>query len=313
MQKNIAFVFPGQGSQSVGMLKDISLEFPIVGSIFDRASNYLKYDLWSLVQNGPEEQLNSTEYTQIAMLVADVAIFLLINSIKKLNITAMAGHSLGEYAALVCAEALSLEDALCLVSMRAKLMQEALPIGLGAMAAIIGLEDELVNEICKQATDEDFLVQAANFNAPGQIVISGHTDAVDKAMLFAEEKGARMVKKIPVSVPCHCQILFEAAKKFYEVLETVQFSMPALPVFSNVTAKPYNSADSIYQQLAVQLYSPVQWVELINNIRLQGVDTIVECGPGKVLSGLVKRIDKSFDLLHTADLSGINSVLTLGI
>ncbi|MBN9228640.1 MULTISPECIES: ACP S-malonyltransferase [Legionella] len=296
-----AFVFPGQGSQSVGMLADFELQYPVVVKAFAEASEAVGYDLWKLVQQGPEDKLNQTEHTQVAMLTADVAVYRVLMQHGVVQPMIMAGHSLGEYAALVCADALSLFDAACLVARRGQVMQNAVPLGLGAMAAIVGLTDEQVKALCEQASQENEVVTPANYNAIGQVVVAGHTPAVTRIIGLAEDAGARLAKVIPVSVPCHCPLLSEAAESFAEYLAKIEFNTTKTDVVSNVDLSIYNSAQHIRKQLKEQLYSPVRWVETIQLFKNSGVELVLECGPGKVLNGLVKRIDRSLNTLSVYD------------
>jgi [acyl-carrier-protein] S-malonyltransferase len=305
-----AFVFPGQGSQSVGMLSELGASYPIVTELFGNVSEQIGYDLWTLVQQGPEATLNQTEHTQVAMLTADVAVFRLLQQQGMETPAIMAGHSLGEYAALVCSEAISLEDAALLVAKRGQFMQSTVPLGEGAMAAIVGLTDEEVRVLCKEASTTTHQVTPANYNAIGQVVIAGHTVAVEKAIKLADESGARMARNIPVSVPCHCPLLMKAAEKFSESLKQAALKVPTLPVISNVDLSVYQSVEQIRSLLTEQLYSPVRWVETIQIMKNKGVERIVECGPGKVLSGLIKRIDKSITAMSVNDDASLNAVLT---
>lgn len=294
---NQAIVFPGQGSQSVGMLHDLASKYPMITEKFREVSDVLNFDYWNLTQQGPVETLNQTEYTQVVMLVADVAIYSVMQSLgQTTKPQIMAGHSLGEYAALVCSGALNLTDAAELVRARGRLMQETIPLGSGAMAAIVGLSDEQVEDICQQASTASELVTPANFNTIGQVVIAGNTPAVERAITNAENMQARMATIIPVSVPCHCPLLHTAAEKFAEVLASANISIPEVPVVSNVDLSIYKSVEQIKELLAKQLYSPVQWVKTIQLMQKEGVQQILECGPGKVLSGLAKRIDRSLQV-----------------
>lgn len=303
-----AFVFPGQGSQSIGMLADFELQYSIIVKTFAEASEAIGYDIWKLIQHGPEEKLNQTEHTQVAMLTADVAVYRLLMQQGIAQPKIMAGHSLGEYAALVCAEALSLFDAACLVARRGLVMQNAVPLGLGAMAAIVGLTDEQVKTLCNQASRTNEVVTPANYNAIGQVVVAGHTPAVARVLELAEEAGARLAKTIPVSVPCHCPLLFEAAEIFAEYLAKIQFKNPKIDVVSNVDLSIYHSAEHIREKLKEQLCSPVQWVETIQLFKKNGVELILECGPGKVLSGLIKRIERSLNTISVYDTISLEQV-----
>ncbi len=297
-----AVVFPGQGSQSVGMLTDLAVSYPAIEETFSQVSEHVHYDVWRMAQHGPEEALNQTEHTQVVMLAADVALYRVLQQHQATIPDMMAGHSLGEYAALVCADALSLEDAAQLVQTRGRLMQETIPFGTGAMAAIVGLTDDQVQEICMQSTHGTEQVSPANYNAIGQVVIAGHHAAVMRAIGLAESAQARLAKLIPVSVPCHCALLKPAADKFAAALMHATLNIPHGVVISNVDLSVYRSVDQIRSLLQQQLYSPVRWVETVQMMQKHGVDTIVECGPGKVLSGLIKRIDKSIQVTPIQDI-----------
>jgi [acyl-carrier-protein] S-malonyltransferase len=303
---NIAIVFPGQGSQSVGMLSDLYAEFSAIKEAFTEVSDALGYDLWNLVQQGPETLLNQTQYTQVAMLTSDVAIYNLLKEQNFPKPNFMAGHSLGEYAALVAAGSITLVEGAKLVATRAKRMQESVPLGEGAMAAIVGLTDKEVETVCLEASVGLEQVTPANYNAIGQVVIAGHTKAVERALVLAESKEARLAKIIPVSVPCHCPLLKTASEEFYQDLVAVPFKKPEVNVISNVDLSIYQDAEHIQQRLAQQLYSPVRWVETIQDFKQRGVEVVLECGPGKVLSGLIKRTEKS---LTTHSIYDINSLL----
>lgn len=307
---NLAYVFPGQGSQHLGMLAELAEQHSSIKESFALVSERIGYDLWHLVQEGPESKLNQTEHTQVAMLTADVAIYQLLQESGYGASKMMAGHSLGEYAALVCANALSLEDAASLVAKRGQLMQRTVPLGQGAMAAIVGLGDEQIELICRQASSDEFLVSPANYNAIGQIVIAGNTSAVEKAVQLADEAGARLAKIIPVSVPCHCPLLKEAAEIFEEHLELANFKTPTTPVISNVDLTVYESPAQIRNLLKNQLFSPVQWVKTIQLMKKNGVNYLIECGPGKVLSGLTKRIERELTTISVNDRSSLEQALT---
>ena len=306
---NTAFVFPGQGSQSVGMLSDFMPQYSIIMDLFSEASDAVGYNIWNLIQKGPEEQLNQTEYTQVAMLTSDVAVYQLLMQEGVHKPQLMAGHSLGEYAALVCSGALTLSEAAPLVARRGQLMQSAVPLGLGAMAAVVGLTDEQVALVCDEASQSLELVTPANYNAIGQVVIAGHTPAVERAVCLAEKAGARLAKIIPVSVPCHCPLLSNAAERFAEDLAAVHFKSPAIDVISNVDLSIYYSAEHIRNQLKKQLYSPVRWVETIQLFKNRGIGFIVECGPGKVLSGLTKRIERSLGTISVYDTISLDQLV----
>jgi len=288
-----ACVFPGQGSQSVGMMSEFVDQYSEVKDLFSRASDALGYDLARIMAEGPVEELNKTECTQPAMLTAGVAAWKVLRMNTEQKPVLLAGHSLGEYTALVCSGALKFEDAVKLVAERGRLMQNAVPEGVGAMAAILGLDDDQVRSVCEQASSADLVAQAVNFNSPGQVVIAGHNDAVEKAMELAKEAKAKRALKLPVSVPSHSSLMIEAAQQLGEVLAGIEIGTPDIPVLQNVDAKAHSSADEIKQCLQQQLHNPVLWVDTVQNLIADGIDTIVECGPGKVLAGLNKRIDKS--------------------
>ena len=287
----LAFVFPGQGSQSVGMLADLHKEFSVVKDTFDAASNTLGYDLWDIVQQGPDDKLNQTDVTQPAMLSAGVAAWRVWQEKQGKQPVVMAGHSLGEYTALVCAGSLAFEDAVTLVADRGRFMQEAVPVGEGAMAAILGLEDDVVEQACNQAVEGD-VVQAVNFNSPGQVVIAGNARAVERAVENAKQAGAKRAVMLPGSVPSHCQLMEPAAHYLAERLQKVEIKVPTLDVINNVDVQIEADPDAIKDALVRQLCNPVQWVKTIQKMSAEGVNTVVECGPGKVLAGLNKRIDK---------------------
>lgn len=303
-----AFVFPGQGSQSVGMLADLSEQFPQVKSTFSEASEVLGYDLWDLVQNGPEDDLNQTDRTQPAMLTAGIAVWRCWQQQSQLTPAFLAGHSLGEYSALVAAEAISFADAVKLVQMRGQFMQEAVPAGEGAMAAILGLEDADVINVCEQASDVG-VVEAVNFNSPGQVVIAGSDSAVKKAIEIATEKGAKRALLLPVSVPSHCALMRPAADRLKLELENITINSPKIPVIHNASVTSSLDAAEIRDLLTQQLFSPVRWVETIQHLAGNGVTTLVECGPGKVLAGLTKRIDKSVEALPVFDPASLDKAI----
>lgn len=289
---SLAFVFPGQGSQSVGMLKDLNENFSEVSSTFQQASDALGYDLWSLIQDGPAEQLNNTDVTQPAMLAAGVATWRIWQSNGGAIPQVMAGHSLGEYSALVCAGSLDFVDAVKLVSQRGKFMMQAVPAGIGAMAAILGLDDEAVRQVCTDAAEGDVL-EAVNYNSPGQVVVAGHKSAVERVTVLAKERGAKRALELPVSVPSHCALMQPAAKQLAKVLSEIKFNTPTIPVINNVDVTTAKSEADIRDALKRQLFNPVRWVETIEKISADGADKIIECGPGKVLFGLNKRINKT--------------------
>lgn len=290
----LAFVFPGQGSQSLGMLAELAELHPQVRETFAEASDGAGADLWALSQGGPEEMLNRTEYTQPALLAAGVAVWRLWQQRGGSQPSVLAGHSLGEYTALVAAGALSLKDGAHLVRLRGQLMQDAAPAGTGAMAAVLGAEDALVQEVCTAASGSEVVVPA-NYNSPGQIVIGGHAAAVDKALAMLAERGVRKTVKLAVSVPSHTPLMREAANRLAEAMAGLAWHAPKLPVVQNVDARINDSTEAIRDALVRQLYLPVQWTGCVQALAGRGVTRIAECGPGKVLAGLVKRIDKSLD------------------
>lgn len=288
----LGFVFPGQGSQSVGMLKELAADFSEVKNTFDEASERLDLDLWKLAEDGPEDALNQTQNTQPAMLAAGIAIWRVWQSQEGITPSIMAGHSLGEYTALVCAGAISFSDAIGLVADRGRFMQEAVPVGQGGMAAIIGLEDDAVAAICAKAAEGDVLCPV-NYNAPGQVVIAGTRAAVDRAIAVSKEAGARRVLALPVSVPSHCALMHPAAERMRERLAGIDIAIPDIPVLHNVHVAAESSADGIRDALVRQIESPVRWVDTIDKMANNGTTTFIECGPGKVLAGLNRRINKA--------------------
>jgi len=288
----LAFVFPGQGSQSLGMLAELAELHPQVREAFTEASEGAGVDLWALSQGGPEEMLNRTEYTQPALLAASIGVWRAWRAAGGATPAVLAGHSLGEYTALVAAGALSLHDGAHLVRLRGQLMQEAAPAGVGAMAAVLGAEDALVLEVCAEAAGSQVVVPA-NFNSPGQIVIGGDAAAVDRALALLAEKGVRKAVKLAVSVPSHTPLMREAANRLAETMAGLAWQTPQLPVVQNVDAKVHEGVEAIRAALVQQLYQPVQWTGCVQALAARGATRIAECGPGKVLTGLVKRTDKS--------------------
>jgi [acyl-carrier-protein] S-malonyltransferase len=305
----LAFVFPGQGSQSVGMLAELAAGDAHVRAAFDEASEGAGADLWSLSQQGPEAQLNKTEFTQPALLAAGVAAWRVWQARGGVQPALFAGHSLGEYAALVAAGALSLHDGAKLVRLRGQLMQDAAPAGTGAMAAVLGAEDALVLDVCKEASGDDIVVPA-NFNSPGQIVIGGHAAAVDRALELLAARGVRKAVKLAVSVPSHTPLMREAANRLSEAMNALAWSAPDRPVVQNVDAEVHEGVLSIRDALVRQLYLPVQWTGCVQALTARGTTRIAECGPGKVLTGLGKRIDKSLDARAIGTPAEMDSALT---
>lgn len=305
---SFAAVFPGQGSQSVGMLAAFLPEYLDIKHTFTEASEVLGYDIWHLIQSGPDELLNATERTQPALLAAGVALWRFWQSHSGPKPAFMAGHSLGEYTALVCADALDFKAAIKLVEFRGRTMQQAVPLGAGAMAAILGLEDEAVRLACVEAA-QDQVVQPANFNSPGQVVIAGEKPAVERAIAACNAKGAKRSVLLPVSVPSHCSLMKPAADQLAAKLAGLSLQSPQIPVIHNVDVAPHPGAAAIRQVLTAQLYSPVRWAETVQFIAGQGVSKLVEFGPGRVLCGLTKRINKSVEAYPVYDPQTVQAAL----
>lgn len=310
MSQVLAFVFPGQGSQQLGMLSELAATHPIIEETFAEASSALGYDLWSLVQQGPEERLNSTEVTQPALLTASVALWRLWLQQGGAKPVIMAGHSLGEYSALVCAGSLSLADGVTLVQLRGELMQKAVPAGTGAMAAILGLDDSGVAAACESVA-LDQVVAPVNFNCPGQVVIAGEKAAVERAMEACKAAGAKRAIPLAVSVPSHCRLMEPIAQEMSKALSQVDLSMPEIPVVQNVTANFSADLEQLRENLVSQLYHPVLWTDSVNRMVAEGVAIAVECGPGKVLCGLNKKIDKSLEVVSLTDSANFEKALSL--
>ncbi|MFT6052722.1 MAG: [acyl-carrier-protein] S-malonyltransferase [Halioglobus sp.] len=290
----VAFVFPGQGSQKIGMLAGSYERFEQVRDTFAEASDAVGYDMWGLIQNGEQEALNLTETTQPVLLTCSVALWRAWVAEGGMQASVMAGHSLGEFSALVCADALSFSDAVLLVRQRGIFMQAAVPVGVGAMAAVIGLDDDSINRICTEsAAQSEGVVAAVNFNSPGQVVIAGHVGAVEEATGRLKEAGAKRVLPLPVSAPFHTELMCPAGENLKQELTSVRISPPAVPVIHNVHAQVESDPEVIRALLVQQISSPVQWTRCIQSIVDMGVEQLVECGPGKVLSGLNRRIDKT--------------------
>ncbi|MCW8931078.1 MAG: ACP S-malonyltransferase [Gammaproteobacteria bacterium] len=310
---SIAFIFPGQGSQSMGMLGSFANESPayneIIISTFQQASDALGFDLWQMCQNGPESELNTTRNTQPAMLAAGYALWQIWKSKGGAAPAVLAGHSLGEYTALVCAEAIDFSDAINLVAARGRYMQDAIKDDEGAMAAILGLENDDVIKVCDETAEETGrIVSAVNFNAPGQVVIAGHNDAVEQAVALAKNTGAKKAVKLSVSVPSHCSLMDSAGEKLAKKLSGINIERPVIPVINNVHVTIENDVDSIRDSLVKQLSKPVRWVETINKMVAEGTDQIVECGPGKVLTGLNKRINRQMPTHPIFDTATVDKV-----
>ena len=306
----VGFIFPGQGSQAIGMLSELAEHYPLVIETFAQASDVLNYDLWQLVQAGPETDLNDTRHTQPAMLAAGVAVWRVWQACHGAEPTAMAGHSLGEYTALVCAQALDFKSAVALVAKRGQSMQAAVPAGDGAMAAILGLDDNAVRDACGEAAQGD-VVEAVNFNAPGQVVIAGQIAAVMRAIEAAKIAGAKRAVLLPVSVPSHCALMKPAAESLAAVLAQVEIAPPIFPVINNCDAIAYTDASSIRDGLTRQLYSPVRWVDSVNALAQKNIRFFVEAGPGKVLTGLGKRIASDLPVYPVFDTSSLTTALEI--
>ncbi|MFA6409331.1 MAG: ACP S-malonyltransferase [Gammaproteobacteria bacterium] len=289
MSKKIAFVFPGQGSQSVGMLAELAGSYPCINETFTEASTALGFDLWDLVKNGPEEKLNQTTNAQPALLAAGYAVWRVWQEASGTMPSFLAGHSLGEYTALVCAKALDFSSAIKLVAERGRLMQEAVPEGKGAMVAVVGLDNDKIIEICKEASHGQILTPA-NYNSIGQTVLAGEKEAALRAVELAEKAGAKLVKLLAVSVPSHCSLMLPAGEKLVELLAKLEVRSPKIPVLQNADVLFYAEPEKIKDALVRQLSHPVRWVEIVQYFAKEGVEAILECGPGKVLTGLNKRI-----------------------
>ena len=305
----IAFVFPGQGSQSVGMLEGL-MDFPEVAECLATANQVLQKDLVKLIAEGPSEELNQTQWTQPALLAVSVGLFNTVNARKELAVSLLAGHSLGEYSALVCAGALSFSNAIELVYKRGLYMQEAVPVGVGSMAAVLGLDQESIEKACQQAqklSKED--VSPANYNSPGQIVIAGSVGAVSVASQLCIDAGAKRVLPLAVSVPSHCALMKPAAERLADDLINIELDIPSIPVLHNVDVASHDDQNEIKDLLVKQLYSPVKWTQTMEAFQSAGIDTVVECGPGKVLSGLFKRFDRELKVMPLLNLSSINEFL----
>lgn len=309
-QQHLAFVFPGQGSQKIGMLADLAASYPIVTETFAEASQVLGYDLWNLVQNGTQEDINLTERTQPLLLTASVAVWRVWQKQNGAQPALVSGHSLGEWSALVCAGVVAFADAVKLVQQRGKFMQEAVPAGQGAMFAIIGLDDALIIEACKKA-EQGEVVSAVNFNSPGQVVIAGTAAAAERAAVLCKEAGAKRALPLPVSAPFHTSLMKPAADRLAEQINATEFNVPKIPVVHNVTAQTEIDPAKIKALMIEQIYSAVRWVECVNAMSAAGITTTVECGPGKVLSGLNKRINSELTTLSIEKPEEIDSVFAL--
>ena len=303
-------VFPGQGSQRVGMLEEAAGAFSVVSDTFSEASEALGYDLWQLVSQGPAEKLVLTEYTQPAIMTASVALFRAFAEANAFQPLAGAGHSLGEYSALVSAGTLSLPDGVRLVRQRGAAMQDAVPVGVGAMAVVMGLTDDVVTDTCNSVSTAESFVGGVNFNAPGQVVIAGHSVAVDAAVAALKDAGARRAMPLPVSAPFHTPLMQPAAEVMQRAFEDVNWSAPEFPVVSNVDGSLQSNADSIRDSLVRQISAPVLWTTCMATLREAGCTNFIECGPGNVLSGLSKRIDKSVPIASIETVAAIEAGVT---
>ena len=305
----LAFVFPGQGSQKIGMLADLAAANPLVEETFKEASEVLGYDAWKLIQEGEQEDINLTERTQPILLTASVAIWRLWQQQGGPQPAAMAGHSLGEWSALVCAGVVSFSDAVEIVRARGAFMQQAVPVGVGAMAAIMGIDDEIVVDACSEAAG-DQIVAAVNFNAPGQVVIAGDAAAVARAINICKKAGAKRAVELPVSAPFHTSLMRPAADNLAELVQQTTFSAPQIPVLHNVHAQPESDPEVIKTLMLEQIYQPVLWVDCVNGLSSRGAEILIECGPGRVLNGLSKRIDRDLTSLATDDVASLENALT---
>ena len=309
MNKNLAFVFPGQGSQKIGMLASLASINTVVLDTFLEASEALGYDLWELVQSGEQEAINLTERTKPILLASSVAIWRLWQERSGPSPSLLAGHSLGEWSALVCSGVLGFTNALKIVRARGAYMQEAVPLGVGAMAAILGLDDQAVLDACDTARQGE-VVDAVNFNAPGQIVIAGSALAVERAIELCKASGAKRVLPLPVSAPFHTSLMHPAAENLADLVNSTVFSTPQIPVIHNVHAQTESNPDAIKALMLEQIYKPVMWVDCVNELKAQGAEILIECGPGRVLNGLSKRIDRELTSYATDDLASLENALT---
>ena len=307
---NLAFVFPGQGSQKIGMLAELAEQNPIIEKTFNEASDVLGYDMWQLIQQGAQEDINLTQRTQPILLTCSVAIWRLWNQKQGASPSQMAGHSLGEWSALVCANVIDFADGLKIVEARGKFMQQAVPVGQGAMAAIIGLDDQAILEACTEASALG-VVDAVNFNAPGQVVIAGSNESVERAMEICKDAGAKRALPLPVSAPFHTSLMKPAADNLADMVNAVTFRSPEVPIMHNVHAQNEQDPQTIKALMLEQIYSPVKWVDCVKQLKQSGVSTLVECGPGKVLSGLAKRIDRELTAVATESAADFEAALTL--
>lgn len=310
MTQSLALVFPGQGSQHVGMMRELAERYSVVRTTFEEASDALGYDLWNVVQEGSEEALNATACTQPALLTASVAIWRVWQELEGPRPLAMAGHSLGEYSAMVCAGVLGFAEGVRLVRLRGEAMQQAVPMGEGAMAAVLGLDDEAVERACAEAALND-VVAAVNYNAPGQVVIAGSKAAVERAIGYCQEAGAKRALPLPVSVPSHCELMRPAAERLAAAMEAIQIRPPRYTVVQNVDAQAHADVETLRLRLIEQLYRPVRWTSCIEKMTELGARVFIECGPGKVLTGLNKRIARGSKGLAINDPESLAAALEL--
>lgn len=309
IQSNLAFVFPGQGSQKVGMLAELAAANPSVEATFREASDALGYDAWQMIQQGQQEEINLTERTQPLLLASSLAIWRLWNEKGGPLPAQMAGHSLGEWSALVCANVLDFADAIKIVRARGSYMQKAVPVGVGAMAAILGLSDDIILDACNTARQDD-IVDAVNFNAPGQVVIAGTAAAVDRAIRICKEAGAKRAMALPVSAPFHTRLMQPAAEQLTDLVMSTAFASPRVPVIHNLHGRPESNPETIKTLMLEQIYKPVMWVDCIQGLKATGAELFVECGPGRVLNGLTKRIDRDLSSFSTDDEASLDNALT---
>jgi [acyl-carrier-protein] S-malonyltransferase len=310
MTQPLALVFPGQGSQQVGMLRELAERYSVVRTTFEEAADALGYDLWKVVQEGPEESLNATACTQPALLTASVAIWRVWQELEGPRPGAMAGHSLGEYSAMVCAGVMGFADGVRLVRLRGEAMQEAVPVGQGGMAAILGLDDAIVEKACLEAA-QDEVVAAVNYNAPGQVVIAGSKGAVERAIALCQEAGAKRAMPLPVSVPSHCALMRPAAERLQAAMAELEMRPPRYTVYQNVDAQAHADVETLRTRLVEQLYQPVRWTACVEAMEAGGARVFIECGPGKVLTGLGKRIAKGSKGLAVNDPDSLEAALGL--
>lgn len=305
----LAFVFPGQGSQKIGMLAELAAQYSEIEETFNEASDTLGYDVWKMIQSGSQDDINLTERTQPILLASSVAIWRLWNAKGGSKPAQMAGHSLGEWSALVCSGVVNFADGLNIVRARGQYMQQAVPVGEGAMAAIIGLEDSIIIDACKNAAAAE-VVDAVNYNAPGQVVIAGSVAAVNRAIEICKQAGAKRALPLPVSAPFHTSLMKPAADQLAEIVNSVTFRRPTVSIVHNVHAREENNPDTIKSLMLEQIYSPVKWVDCVVQLKQNGAQVLIECGPGKVLSGLAKRIDRDLQAMATDSSADFDAALT---